>query len=236
MRKVIGMAMNKNIKLIIFDCDGVLIDSEIISATVLIEKLRELGVDIDIQYVQRHFLGYSFTSVREKVLGNLGVDLPKEFEAEYRAVLLERFRRELQATHGVKALLSALKLKFCLATSSGHERTREALRISGLAEFFTANVFTADEVKQGKPAPDLFLYAAKKMGVPPSECLVIEDSLAGVTAAVSAGMQVIHYTGGLHISGSISPVLEIFPQQPVLKHWKDLVELLSANGWSTQII
>ncbi|WP_373083537.1 HAD family hydrolase [Zhongshania sp.] len=218
--------MNKNIKLIIFDCDGVLIDSEIISATVLIEKLRELSVDIDMGYVQRHFLGYSFKSVTEKVFATFSVSLPEGFEAEYRAALLEQFRQELQPTQGIKALLSALKLKFCLATSSSRERTSEALRISGLAGFFTATVFTAEDVTRGKPAPDLFQYAAAKMGVAPSECLVIEDSRAGVAAAIAAGMQVIHYTGGRHISGAVSQVSDEFPQVPVLDSWAALVELL----------
>lgn len=228
MQNVIGMAMNNNIKLIIFDCDGVLIDSEIISATVLIEKLRELRVDIDFQYVQRHFLGYSFKSVREKVFDNFHVNLPKSFEAEYRTVLLEQFRCELQPTDGVQALLSGLQLQFCLATSSSPERTAEALRISGLEDFFTAKIFTAEDVSQGKPAPDLFLYAATKMGVAPSECLVIEDSHAGVTAAISAGMQVAHYTGGRHLAGTVSKVIDAFPHVPVIPHWKDLVELLPA--------
>jgi HAD superfamily hydrolase (TIGR01509 family) len=220
------MAMNKNTKLIIFDCDGVLIDSEIISATVLIEKLRELSVDIDIQYVQRHFLGCSFKSVREKILDKLEVSLPTAFESEYRAVLLEQFRHELQPTEGIEALLAGLNLEFCLATSSSPERTSEALRVSGLAKFFAAKVFTAEEVKLGKPAPDLFLHAAREMGVLPNECLVIEDSLAGVTAASLAGMQVIHYTGGRHLSGSSSTVLEAFPDVPVLQHWKNFADLL----------
>jgi HAD superfamily hydrolase (TIGR01509 family) len=217
--------MNKNIKLIIFDCDGVLIDSEIISARVLVEKLRIMGIDIDVDYVQKHFLGCSFESVGEKISRNFSVDLPLVFEADYRGALLEQFRRELQATQGVKEFLSTLNLAYCLATSSSPERTKEALRITDLSHYFAEKIFTAEDVESGKPAPDLFLYAAKKMAVAPTECLVIEDSLAGVTAAMAAGMSVIHYTGGRHISGTISTVAEVFPQVPVLNHWKNLAQL-----------
>ena len=220
--------MNANIELIIFDCDGVLIDSEIISATVLIEQLSTIGIEININYIQQHFLGCSFSSVKEKIHKAFNVKLHNNFENEYRIALLTAFESNLQTTKGIKTVLSQLSVPFCLATSSSPQRTEKALSLVGLTPFFKETVFTASEVKNGKPAPDLFLHAAKKMKVAPENCLVIEDSMAGVTAALSAGMQVIHYKGGLHMSDATHAVSIQFPNVTVMQHWDTFITLQPA--------
>ncbi|WP_077338573.1 HAD family hydrolase [Pseudocolwellia agarivorans] len=217
--------MNANIELIIFDCDGVLIDSEIISATVLIEQLSTIGIEININYIQQHFLGCSFSSVKEKIHKAFNVKLHNNFENEYRIALLTAFESNLQTTKGIKTVLSQLSVPFCLATSSSPQRTEKALSLVGLTPFFKETVFTASEVKNGKPAPDLFLHAAKTMKVAPENCLVIEDSMAGVTAALSAGMQVIHYEGGLHMSDATHAVSIQFPNVTVMQHWDTFITL-----------
>lgn len=214
-----------NIELIIFDCDGVLIDSEIISATVLIDKLLSLGITIDIDYVQQHFLGRSFNSVKDHIKTQFNVALSDSFEYEYREALLAEFDNSLQTTQGVEAILTQLKVPFCLATSSSPKRTQTALNIVGLSAYFSERVFTAAEVINGKPAPDLFLHAANKMKVKPENCLVIEDSLAGVTAAKSAGMSVIHYKGGKHMTDKIHAVSKTYPEVKVMQHWNEFAQM-----------
>jgi len=217
--------MSKQIKLVIFDCDGVLIDSEIISAEVLIEKLSVFGITIDVEYIQEHFLGFSFSSVKEKIYNAFNVKLEDSFEHEYRLALLENFETNLKTTVGIKQILENLDVPFCLATSSSPKRTEKALNIVALTTYFENTVFTASEVKNGKPAPDLFLHAAQSMNIEPKHCLVIEDSLAGVTAAITAGMQAIHYKGGLHMSSAPHVIAKKYPQVEVIEHWDNLQRL-----------
>tara|TARA_B110000902_G_C14287733_1_gene579580 strand:- start:3110 stop:3799 length:690 start_codon:yes stop_codon:yes gene_type:complete len=220
--------MNNKIELIIFDCDGVLIDSEIISATVLIAQLATIGIEIDIDYIQQHFLGCSFSSVKEKIHHTFNIQLADSFEDEYRVVLLQEFETGLKTTQGIKTVLAQLNIPFCLATSSSPQRTTKALNIVGLTNLFLNSIFTAEEVKHGKPAPDLFLHAAKTMQVAPQNCLVIEDSMTGVEAALAAGMQVIHYQGGLHMSSATDAVSKKHPQVSVISHWDNFITLQPA--------
>jgi HAD superfamily hydrolase (TIGR01509 family) len=189
------------IELVIFDCDGVLIDSEVISASMLITELAGYGVRMDMAFVSRHFLGRSYPVVLKEVRERWGVALPERFEADYRARLLAAFEAGLQVMPGAVAALAALDRPYCLATSSSPERLRRSLEITGLAPLFAGRSFTASEVANGKPAPDLFLHAAARMGVDPAACLVIEDSLNGVRAGLAAGMQVWRFTGGTHLRG-----------------------------------
>lgn len=188
-------------ELIIFDCDGVLIDSEVISARQLIAELQGYGVDMDMAFVSRHFLGRSYPVVLAEVRDRWGVALPDRFEADYRARLLAAFARDLQVMPGVIDTLASLRLPYCLATSSSPERLRRSLDITGLAPWFDGCAFTASEVGRGKPAPDLFLHAAARMGAAPAACVVIEDSLNGLRAGLAAGMQVWRFTGGSHLAG-----------------------------------
>ena len=217
--------MKNKIDLIIFDCDGVVIDSEIISAQVLIRKLKQYDVNIDMDYVQQHFLGCNFPSVKQKIKDNLNRELPLTFEDDYRNTLLNEFDALLKPTEGFINMLEKISLPNCIATSSSALRTAKALSVVYLTEHFKENIFTAEEVSNGKPAPDLFLHAAKSMGVKPENCLVIEDSYFGVTAAIRANMNVIHYKGGKHISAGECRVSKEYPQVPVLTHWNDLFAL-----------
>ena len=187
--------------LIIFDCDGVLIDSEVISAAMLISELAEYGVKIDLEFVSRHFLGRSYPVVLAEVRETFGITLPDHFETDYRARLLASFERDLKIIPGIVSTLGRLKVPACVATSSSPERVNKSLQLVGLTAKFGNDVFTASMVAHGKPAPDLFLFTAARMGVQPENCLVIEDSLNGVRAGLAAGMQVWRFTGGSHLRG-----------------------------------
>ncbi|WP_172292724.1 HAD family phosphatase [Pseudoruegeria sp. HB172150] len=191
----------RDIDLVIFDCDGVLIDSETISARMLIAELAERGIDLDMDYVARHFLGRSYPVVLATVRKDFGVDLPESFEPAYRQRLLDAFETELTIMPGVADVIRALDRPYCLATSSSPVRVKRSLEIVGLDSVFAGKVTTASEVANGKPAPDLFLRAAEKMGAQPERCLVIEDSLMGVRAGLAAGMVVWRFTGGSHLQG-----------------------------------
>jgi len=207
------------INLVIFDCDGVLIDSEGLSAQVLIAALDALGVAVDFDYFCTNFVGRSFPTVAQDIRTTFAVTLPDRFEQDYRRDLLARFTEGLGPTPGVMAMLDRLRTRSCVATSSSPARVSHSLQIVGLTARFGADVFTASEVRQGKPAPDLFLHSARRMGADPARCLVIEDSLPGVEAALAAGMQVLRYTGGAHLAGR---VLKHGDQVRSFDNWEDL--------------
>ncbi|MEM8868872.1 MAG: HAD family hydrolase [Pseudomonadota bacterium] len=187
------------IELVIFDCDGVLIDSEGLSAEVLLALLADQGLTLDFDYFCVNFVGRSFHTVADDIRRTFDMDLPIGFEDAYRTKLLEAFEARLQPTPGIKEAVARLRPAYCVATSSSPKRAHNSLRIAGLTEVFGANVFTASQVNLGKPAPDLFLFTAEQMGVDPAACLVIEDSLPGIDAAVGAGMEVLRFTGGAHL-------------------------------------
>lgn len=189
--------------LVIFDCDGVLIDSEIISARMLVAELGRLGVTIDIDYVARHFLGRSYPTVMAQIRREFGLDLPADFEDLYRERLLQEFRRDLKVMPGVADVLDRLATPWCVATSSSPRRAEMSLALTGLGAAVGQHLFTASQVARGKPAPDLFLFAAAAMQADPARTLVIEDSLTGVRAGLAAGMQVWRFTGGSHFAGRI---------------------------------
>ena len=189
------------IDLVIFDCDGVLIDSEVISASMLIAELAFYGVTIDLEFVSRHFLGRSYPVVLAEVRQTFGITLPDHFETDYRARLLAAFQRDLKIMPGIVTTLGRLGVRACVATSSSPERVNKSLQLVGLTDKFGTDVFTASMVAHGKPAPDLFLFTAARMGIQPENCLVIEDSLNGVRAGLAAGMQVWRFTGGSHLRG-----------------------------------
>ena len=189
------------VDLVIFDCDGVLIDSEIISAKMLVAELARLGVTIDLDYVARHFLGRSYPTVMQQIREEFGLDLPEAFEEQYRNRLLAAFERDLTIMPGIAEVIGALAVPYCIATSSSPRRARRSLEIVAFPGLEETPLFTASMVEHGKPAPDLFLLAAEKMGVKPRDCLVIEDSLNGIRAARAAGMEVLRFTGGTHLQG-----------------------------------
>lgn len=185
--------------LIILDCDGVLIDSEIISARMLIVELSRMGVEIDLAYVSKYFLGRSYPTVIAQIRREFGLELPPDFEAHYRERLLAAFEQNLQIMPHVAGVITDLAVPVCVATSSSPRRVESSLRLVGLWDRLGPVTFTASQVERGKPAPDLFLFAAQKMGVAPAECLVIEDSLTGIRAGLAAGMEVWRFIGGSHM-------------------------------------
>lgn len=187
-------------EVVIFDCDGVLVDSEVIALGVTRRRLGEAGLRLTDEETRERFLGLRLDSVVRSVEAELGAPLPKEFPDALSREILETFARELKGVEGVRQAVGGLRARVCVASSSAPERLRFALRVTGYETLFAPNIFSATEVAQGKPSPDLFLFAAREMGAAPSDCLVIEDSVAGVAAARAAGMTVFGFVGGSHFS------------------------------------
>jgi HAD superfamily hydrolase (TIGR01509 family) len=184
--------------LVIFDCDGVLVDSEPLSMRVLLETVAEAGTVIDPEQGYERFLGKSLASVTEILRRDYGIAVSDDALEKMRKRLYAVFERELQPIPGIAEALTAIKLPSCVASSSQIERVKLSLRVTGLAPFFGTRIFSASMVENGKPAPDLFLHAAREMHIEPSQCIVIEDSPAGVEAAKRAGMRVFAFLGGSH--------------------------------------
>ena len=209
----------QNIDLVIFDCDGVIADSEVISANLLIQELLVYDIRIAADYVFRNFVGRSFPVVAEIISERFGTTLPSTFVSSYRAALREAFADSLRTTPGLLDMLGQLTCPACVATSSSVPRVVNTLKTLGLTDRFGANVFTASQVAHGKPAPDLFLFAAREMSTPPERCLVIEDSAAGIEAGLAAGMNVWRYVGGSHIA-DVARVRDETPADvPVFDNW-----------------
>lgn len=204
--------------LVIFDCDGVLVDSEMLSASVLTAMLAEEGFAISPEIFRSDFLGRSFASASARARERFGRPLPGDFEPRYRLRLKDRMREALQPMPGVHEALTSVRragFPFCLATSSSPQRLAVSLEVTGLSDQFNGCCFTASEVKAGKPAPDLFLHAAARMGADPRRCLVIEDSEMGVRAGLAAGMTVWHFRGGAHIKAGYELPAEVSPHGSV---------------------
>ena len=185
-------------KLVIFDCDGVLIDSEVIACRTMAHALTREGYSISGDQVALRFAGLSAKSRQTVVERELGRQLPEQFEAMAWQDLHAAFREELTAMAGVEAVLDALNIRFCVASGSSPKRLEFTLGLVGLHERFAPHIFSSESVRYGKPAPDLFLHAARQMHTEPQDCLVIEDSVAGVQAAQAAGMDVLGFCGGGH--------------------------------------
>jgi HAD superfamily hydrolase (TIGR01509 family) len=184
--------------LVIFDCDGVLVDSEIISCREHAALLSELGYPITADQVFERFLGRATHDTTAEVEAELGRSLPADFVAQLKTRMDAAFASSLQAVPHLEAALDALGRPFCVASSGTPDKIATSLRLVGLGHRFAARIFSATEVPRGKPAPDLFLYAAERMGTDPARCVVIEDSVPGVLGAAAAGMTVLGYCGGSH--------------------------------------
>ncbi len=184
--------------LIIFDCDGVLVDSEVISSAAHAETLTLHGYPITADQVLERFLGVSDREARLIVEAELGRSLPDDFESQMKQAALQRYADDLGAIPYIKEAIAAIDLAKCVASSGTPEKIRHGLSCAGLYELLAPHIFSASQVKRGKPAPDLFLFAAEQMQAAPARCLVIEDSLAGVSGAVAAGMPVLGFHGGSH--------------------------------------
>jgi HAD superfamily hydrolase (TIGR01509 family) len=183
-------------ELIIFDCDGVLVDSEPISNALLAECLTAVGLPTTTEQCVERYMGGSLAAAVADAERRLGRRLPERFAADFNAACFAVFDEELEAVAGIEALLDSLDgVPTCVASSGAHEKLRRTLGRTGLLPRFEGRIFSASDVARGKPAPDLFLHAAERMGADPARCAVIEDSPMGVAAAVAAGMSVFGYAG-----------------------------------------
>ncbi len=185
-------------ELVIFDCDGVLVDSEVIANEVFAALLNELGANVTIETMFERFVGHSMADCLVTVEELLGRAPPADLVDTLRQRTNAALAAELRAVPGIVAVLDALdarSIPFCVASSGDHDKMRTTLGITGLLGRFEGRLFSATEVPRGKPAPDVFLHAARKMGAAPERTAVVEDSPVGVTAALAAGMTVFGYAG-----------------------------------------
>ena len=213
--------------LVIFDCDGVLVDSEALSVDVLVRAMRDVGVDIDEEDAYSRFLGRSIATFIDTMKTEFNFSVGQDFLDRIRNDLYLRFRTELKPIDGIAKTLDSLDIPRCVASSSQIERIRLSLGVTGLLERLEPNIFSATMVQNGKPAPDLFLYAAEQMRVAPGKCVVIEDSPAGVKAARAAGMTVFVFTGGSHAqSPSYRAEMERLSPEVVFDAMPDLIHLV----------
>ncbi|HVZ01918.1 MAG TPA: HAD family hydrolase [Dongiaceae bacterium] len=188
--------------LIIFDLDGVLVDSERLSCGCLQQSLAGLGIEIGLGEVYERFLGRGFQAVAEQYRQWRGTALPDDFRARLEAAVRAAFAAALKPMPGIRDLLASLRTPYCLASSSDRARIALSLELAGLSDRFAGRVFGAEAVAHGKPAPDLFLHAARAMGAAPERCLVVEDSGPGIAAGRAAGMTVWGFAGGSHLAGN----------------------------------
>ena len=185
---------------IIFDFDGVIADSEVLSNTVLAEIVTELGVPITVEDAYRDYMGKRFHEVIAAIDKAVGRALPQSFSEQYQGRTLERFRQELAPIAGVREFITAFAdLPRCIASSSSPDRLAVCLEVLEMTEFFEGRVFSASMVARGKPHPDIFLHAAAEIGVSPPNCVIIEDSASGVIAGRAAGSTVIGLLAAGHI-------------------------------------
>ncbi len=218
--------------LLIFDCDGVLVDSELIALEILADMLTQLGWKITPAECRERFMGRSTRDVLAEAEARLGRPIPLQFSEAVQAQLFVRLRRELQPVRDIRDIVAALPYPVCVASSSPPERIALSLEVTDLASLFADRVFSAAEVRHGKPAPDLFLHVADRMGVSPEQAIVIEDSPAGVIAARRAGMGVIGFAGASHADPALAGLLAEAGAREVLARMTDLpaaVERLRAQ-------
>jgi HAD superfamily hydrolase (TIGR01509 family) len=207
--------------LVIFDCDGVLIDSERLAVKVDVLVLRELGWPLTEAEVIERFVGRSDRDTQAAIEAHLGRKLPPGWEERFKPLYERAFAAELAPVAGVLEALDQIELPSCVASSGTHEHLRYTLGLTGLYERFAGRIFSAEDVARGKPAPDLFLHAAGRMAAQPAGCVVVEDSRPGVEAARAAGMRVLAFAGGL----SPAELLE-GPNTVVFEDMRELPRLL----------
>jgi HAD superfamily hydrolase (TIGR01509 family) len=210
------------ISLVIFDCDGVLVDTERIAVRIDVMVLAQLGWPMTEAEVVQRFMGRSDEEMTADIEAHLGRRLPASWEEPFRHLYRQAFEAELEPVAGVVEALDAIATPTCVASSGTHEKIRFTLGLTGLYERFAGRIFSVSEVARGKPAPDLFLHAAGRMGVPPGQCAVVEDSRYGVDAARAAGMRAFGYAGGLAPKGSLAG-----PHTVVFEDMRELPRLLA---------
>ena len=181
-------------KCVIFDCDGVLVDSEPIGNQILVDLANNLGANIDFDFAMRHFKGSHFKECVAIISKLVNLPIPETFENEYRTRSLEEFEKHLKPIEGVTQVIEQLQVPFCVASSGMESKMRFNLNVVGLLPYFENKLFSCYTIQKFKPEPDVFLWAAKTMGFQPYECVVIEDSLLGVQGALNGGFDVFGFT------------------------------------------
>ena len=218
--------------MVIFDCNGVLVDSEPLATAIVSNAFMRAGFPLTPDIVARFFTGRRPADMFAEVEIAAGRKLPPDFAATVARETLRRFRAELRATAYAAHALSWLRGPKCVASSSSLDRVRLSLESADLLRFFDPYLFSANDVPNGKPAPDIFLHAARVMGVNPRDCLVIEDSVVGVTAAVTAGMTVIGFIGGSHARGRLESQLRTAGARAIITDMRALKStVIDLRGW-----
>jgi HAD superfamily hydrolase (TIGR01509 family) len=213
------------IRLVIFDCDGVLVDTERLAVRVDVRVLAEIGWPMTEAEVVERFMGRSDAYMTSQIEAYLGRKLPPNWDEPYTPWYRQAFEAELTPVAGIVEALDAIRVPMCVASSGTYERIRFTLGLTGLYPRFEGRVFSVQDVTRGKPEPDLFLHAAKSMGVAPAECAVVEDSRYGVEAARAAGMRAFGYAGGLTPRDRLEG-----PDTVVFDDMRDLPRLLESAG------
>ena len=217
---------NMRYEAIIWDCDGVLIDSEVPACSAIVEILAELGYKISLEDYFNRFVGKGITQLFFEIKQETGIQLEKKFSSDLLFVKQkEFFNKSLQETDGIRDVLDALNIPMAVASGSNFKRLCYTLEITNLIDYFNGHIYSSEMVKKGKPAPDIFLYAAEKLNVSPEKCLVIEDSIHGINAAKAAGMDVYTYLGGSHITQKMQKILINMEVQAALFHMQELLPL-----------
>lgn len=224
----------QNLDLIIFDCDGVLVDSEVISCRAHAEMLTRHGYPITSDQVLKRFLGVSDREARRAIETETGRKLPDDFESQVKQATLQFYADDLRAISHVGAALAAISLPKCVASSGTPEKIRHGLGCAGLYDLLSPHIFSASQVQRGKPAPDLFLFAAQQMKAVPQRCIVIEDSVAGVTGARAAGMAVLGFYGGSHCQAGYAETLQAAGAATTFDDMRQLPALIARIGIAAQ--
>ncbi|HTS42085.1 MAG TPA: HAD-IA family hydrolase [Xanthobacteraceae bacterium] len=218
--------------MVIFDCNGVLVDSEPIAAEVASEEFTRAGFPLTADVVARFFTGRRPADMFAEIEAAYRKKLPPNLTTIVMATTMQRLRAELRATRHMEYALTWLRGPKCVASSSPIERVRASLETTDLLRFFEPNVFSASDVPRGKPAPDLFLYVAGRMGMLPAQCLVVEDSPAGIAAATAAGMTSIGFVGGTHAGPNLESLLVHAGARAVIADMRALKATVAAlRGW-----
>jgi HAD superfamily hydrolase (TIGR01509 family) len=223
------MMLNQPPDLLIFDCDGVLVDSESISLDALYEMIFSQNIEISKGDLKRLSIGKSVKATVETINNRFKKRIDNATIDMMNASLFDRLAKELRAIAGIRSALSRISIPKCVASSSGLERIHISLRAAGMLEEFRPNIFSGDMVHAGKPAPDLFLLAAKTMGAHPRRCIVIEDSPAGIEAAQRAGMLAFAFCGGSHVDEDLTAAVYSSNPELVFDDMSDLPSLLVIN-------
>ena len=216
--------------LVIFDCDGVLVDSEVISCRAHAETLTRHGYTITSDQVLQRFLCRSMRQATLEIEAELGRSLPEDFHTQVCAEIFRSFAESLEATPHVNEVLAAITRPVCVASSGPPEKISASLNRVGLYDRFAPHIFSAVQVRKGKPAPDLFLFAAEQMRTSPKRCLVIEDSVAGVTGARAAGMTVLGFHGGSHCPPGHAGMLRTAGAVATFDDMRQLPDLMGRVG------